>query len=102
MISSAEPFLSSRASMRVFIAVINTYVIDAVAPQCKRCRRRSLRSSTLPTLATCESKRLQVLDEIGLLSRGEIQAEQLVVVIHDREQVRRAPVVEIRSVSQAA
>ena len=37
----------------------------------------------------------QELDEIGLLPRPEVQPEQLIVVVDHRQEIRRAPVMEI-------
>src|SRR5688572_18447154 len=48
------------------------------------------------------SECLQVFDQIRLLCRREIEAEQRVVVIDHRVQVWRAPVMEVRRVLQEA
>ena len=42
------------------------------------------------------SERLQVFDQVGFLRGCEIQREQLVIVIDDRQEIRRAPIMEIR------
>jgi hypothetical protein len=41
------------------------------------------------------SDRLQEFDQIGLLSRGEIQLELIVVVIDHRQEIRRTPIMKI-------
>src|SRR6185437_14371790 len=39
------------------------------------------------------SKRFQILDQLGLLLRGEVQVLGRVVVVHDREEIGEAPIV---------
>src|SRR5215510_422911 len=56
-----------------------------------------IRSRSLIPVSVLEawlrSDRLEVLDEISLLRRGQVQVEGLVVVLHHGEQVREASVV---------
>src|SRR5262249_58438893 len=48
------------------------------------------------------SERLQVLDQVGLLRRRQMQSEPRIVVLDDREKIGRAAVVEVRRVLQGA
>ena len=78
-----------RASSRFRVFVVTADLLPF-------CSAASESTDTTNRLSVSPLQRLQELDQVGLLRGGEIQPEQAVVVIHDRQEIGRAAVMKVR------